>query len=421
VNRARTSSDAPQVRILRALQHVGFRRLYAATLLSQLGFWVSHMTNQDVARELSGASPEALGWLFFWMHLPQLALVALTGVAADRWNRRAILVLGYAVTAALIGLLAALVLNDALSLTGLYVIGFGLGLCNAWIGPTNMAAVANAVPARDLASAVSLGSLAMNLTRVVGPLVAAAILAVSTSGRAYLVVASALLLVTFLISRVELHPSQRDPEQESLIQRLRTGYAHARERQPALPILHTVGVMSIFGVSHVVLHPVFAERVLGNGSLFPLLGAASGAGAIVGALATGLRSKPLTLPRCGRHLLGFGLALMAFSQTTELSTAIATQVAAGYFYISTMTMMQTLVQQNIDDAKRGRVMSLFSLAWGGLITLGAPLMGQIAEHLLDTPATLLLGGAACAGFGLFRWLGGQRPRRYTADPTREVQ
>jgi predicted MFS family arabinose efflux permease len=406
-------------RIFRALRYRAFRRLYSALLLSQLGFWVSHISLQYVTERLSGSSPEALGLLLMLLHLPQLFLAPLTGVAADRWNRRAILVSGYAALAGLIGVLAVMVARDSARLELLYLVSLGIGLSNAWIGPANHAAVADTVPARDLPSAIALGSMAMNLTRVAGPLVAGAILLASGPATSFALFAVSLLAVIALLFRVRLRAIQRDAGEEGVLARLRTGLRHARERHPALPVLITVAVMSVFGVSHVALHAVFASTTLGDLDYFPYLGAASGVGAIAGALAIGLRSQPLTLASCGSHVAGFGAALVGFGLCRHVLPALLAQLVVGFFYFSAMTMMQTLVMQSIDDAKRGRVMSLFSVGWGGLITLGAPLMG-LAARRAGTPETILMGGAVCLAFGAYRWLGGgarsPAPAGYTAPP-----
>jgi MFS family permease len=418
------SSDPPAFlasrrgRVFRALRYQGFRRLYTALLLSQLGFWVSHISLQYVTERISGSRPDALGFLLMLLHLPQLLLAPFTGVAADRWNRRTILVSGYAVLAALIAVLAVLAARDSARLGLLYALSVGIGVTNAWIGPANQAAIADTVPARDLPSAIALGSMAMNLTRVVGPLVAGPILVASGPATSFGIFAAILVAVIGLLGRVKLRPVQRDPGEESLLARMRTGYEHARERHPALPVLITVAVMSVFGVSHIALHAVFASTTLGNVDYFPYLSAASGAGAIGGALAIGLRGKPLSLSTCGRHLTGFGAALVAFSLCRDVRLAVLAQLVVGFFYFSAMTMMQTLVMQSIDDAKRGRVMSLFSAGWGGLLSVGAPLMGVIAQHI-GTPQVILLGATVCLGFGLYRWAGGARApadARYTAAP-----
>jgi MFS family permease len=414
-----SSARPAGARIFRALRYPAFRRLYSALLLSQLGFWVSHVSLQLVTERLSGSDPRAMGLLFMLPHLPQLLLSPLTGVAADRVSRRAILMSGYAALAGLIGLLAVLVWRDLARLEWIYAISLGIGFANCWLGPANQAAVGDTVPARDLHSAIALGSMAMNLTRVVGPLVAAIVLSLSGPAVSFTVFASALLVVIALLSRVELHQVRRDPSDESVLGRLRTGFEHARERHPALPVLATVAVMSVFGVSHVALNAVFASKTLGDPGYLPWLGAASGAGAIGGALAIGVQRSPLTLASCGRHMAGFGAALIGFSLCRELGTALLAQLVVGYFYFSAMTLMQTLVMQSIDDAKRGRVMALFNVSWGGLITIGAPLLGLIAGRV-GTPAAFLMGGAICLGYGLYRALGGgsRSPQAagYTAAP-----
>jgi MFS family permease len=355
-------------------------------------------------------------------HLPQLLLSPFTGIAADRVSRRLILMSGYAALAVLIGLLALLVWRELARLEWIYAISLGIGFANCWIGPANQAVVGDTVPPHALHSAIALGSMAMNLTRVVGPLVAALILAVSGPATSFAVFASALVVVIALLSRVELHEIHRDPSDESVLGRLRTGFDHARERHPALPVLATVAVMSVFGVSHVALNAVFASKTLGDPAYLPWLGAASGAGAIGGALAIGLQRGPLTLSSCGWHMAAFGAALIAFSLCQSVGPALLAQLVVGFFYFSAMTLMQTLVMASIDDAKRGRVMALFNVSWGGLITIGAPLLGVIAGRV-GTPRALLMGGAVCFAYGLYRALGGgsvgPQAAGYTAAPPRE--
>ena len=177
--------------------------------------------------------------------------------------------------------------------------------------------------------------------------------------------------------------------------------------------------MSVFGVSHVALNAVFASKTLEDPAYLPWIGAASGAGAIGGALAIGLQRGPLTLSSCGWHMAAFGLALIAFSLCRNIGLALLAQLVVGFFYFSAMTLMQTLVMAIIDDAKRGRVIALFNVSWGGLITIGAPLLGLVAGRV-GTPNALLMGGAICLAFGSYRAFGGggvpPQTAGYTAAP-----
>jgi hypothetical protein len=182
-----------------------------------------------------------------------------------------------------------------------------------------------------------------------------------------------------------------------MLSRLRAGLRHTREKRPAVPALLTVSVLAVFGVSHVALLPTFAATILGRRELFAWLVAATGIGAMFGAIATGGEKRP-SLRRATLRLAGYGVALLVFSFSDRVSMAFAAQVAIGYFYFSVMTGLQTLLQQIVDESKRGRVMSLFHVAWAGLSPFGALAMGAIAGSA-GVPQTLAAAAVVCLGFG----------------------
>jgi MFS family permease len=157
--------------------------------------------------------------------------------------------------------------------------------------------------------------------------------------------------------------------------------------------------MSFFGVSHTVLIPAFAEDVLGSRDHFALLVAATGMGAMAGALSAGQSKKPPALSRGAVGLVAYGIVLAVFASTRSLAVALTAQVAVGYFYFSVMTGLQTLIQQIVDESKRGRVMSLFQVAWAGLVPFGSLAMGYLAGPL-GTPSTLLASASICSLFGV---------------------
>jgi len=190
-----------------------------------------------------------------------------------------------------------------------------------------------------------------------------------------------------------------DEDESGIFARMAGGFAHAREREPALAALITVAVLSFFGVSHVVLLPAFAQEVLGNKDLFVWMVATSGIGAMVGALGTGRSGRRLTLRRSLLESVGFGATLAVFGIAESIELALAMQLLIGYFYFSIMTNLQTLIQQVVDESKRGRVMSLFQVSWGGLVPFGSLSMGFLAGPL-GTSRTIALGAGVCILYGL---------------------
>ena len=401
-------------RAFRALAHEPFRLLFIAFLINQTGFWISHISLQALMVELTDNDPFHLGLLFAAIFGPAFFLAPLAGVVADRYDRKRIVLTCYAAVSTLMLLLAVLTAMHAIGPPMTLALSFLLGTAFCFAGPASFAVAANTVPPLDLPSAVSLQSAANNLTRVLGPALAAPLLAARRFEWSFCVFGVASLTAAFLIARIRMPVYKPQYGGGGIFARLRIGFEHARERRPALPALLTVAGLSIFGVSHMALLPVFAERVFGTREVFAWIVMASGVGAMLGALAAGY-AHHTSLRTCALQMLAYGLALAGFAFSTRLPIALAAQVAVGYFYFSVMTHLQTLVQQIVDEDKRGRVMSLFQVAWAGLIPFGGFALGAVADQIgvVDT----LAGTAACCFLiGTTVALGAERWSRPKALP-----
>lgn len=398
----------------RALSHRPFRLLFASFLINQTGFWISHISLQGLMVELSNNDTRQNGLLFFVLFLPAFLLAPVAGVAADHFDRKKIVLSCYSAVMVCCAVLATATATDWMTPNRLLGIAFALGLSFAFSGPASHAIAANAVSIRDLPSAVSLQSAANNLTRVMGPLLAAPLVASSRfewSFGIYLVAAATAAMLTAIM---RINRFEAEEEEGGIFARMSSGFAHARDRRPALPALFTVATLSFFGVSHTVLIPAFAADVLGSADYFAWLAAATGVGAMAGALRAGRVGREPSMWRAGRGMCAYGLALLAFSLNSHVVFALIAQMVVGYFYFSVMTSLQTLIQTIVDESKRGRVMSLFQVAWAGLVPFGSLAMGFLAEPL-GPPNTILIGAAVCAVFGfavaLFYWRGrdGEEP------------
>ena len=385
-------------RVFRALAHREYRLLFAAFLINQTGFWVSHLSIQGLMVKLSGNDPFQLGLVFFSLFLPTFLFAPLAGVAADRFDRKRIVVSCYAAIVMITATLAWITATGIVTTQLLLVIAAFMGTAFAFSGPANMAIAANSVPSQDLSSAVSLQSALNNLTRVVGPALAAPFVASGHYEYSFAIFVVAAFVAGSLIALMRLSPYEQDDEDFGIFDRVRSGLDHARDRYPAVPALVTVSVLSIFGVSHTALLSVYAELVLGDISTFAWIMMATGVGALIGALSSGARDA--SLRSTGGQVMLYGIMLGAFAVTTSVPAALALQVVIGFFYFSVMTSLQTVVQEVVDEAKRGRVMSLFQVAWAGLIPFGSLGMGAAAARF-GVQLTLLATASICAGYGLF--------------------
>jgi len=382
----------------RALVHREFALLFLAFLINQVGFWVSHISLQRLMVDLSDNDPAIVGLLFFALFIPAFALAPVAGVVADRFDRRSIVLLCYAALTGIAAALAWLTISGAIAVWSMLALAFLMGCCFSFSGPANAAITANSVPEADLPSAVALQSAANNLTRVGGPMLAAPLIAGGFLGLAFALFATTAAASGTLVSRIRLSPHVVERDELGIVGRMRNGLQHARERRPALPALLTVAALSLFGVSHMALLPVYAETVLGDITTFSYIVAAQGLGAMTAAILTGYRDTT-TLRAAGAQVAAYGAFLALFALTTHPLLAIAAQSVIGFFYFSVMTSLQTLIQQVVDDSRRGRVMSLFQVAWAGLIPFGGLAMGAFAAGH-GVVETLLIAAAVCAGYGL---------------------
>jgi MFS family permease len=381
-----------------ALRHRPFRLLFISFLINQTGFWISHISLQGLMVELSNNDTRQNGLLFFALFLPAFALAPLAGVAADRFDRKRIVLTCYVSVTSACGLLAWLTAADLMTPGRLLAIAGAMGVSFAFSGPSSMAIAANSVPAEDLPSAVSLQSAANNLTRVVGPLFAAPLVATGRFEISFALYLGAAATAAALTAAMRIEHYAPDAEDGGIFSRIASGLRHARERQPALPALISVGTLSFFGVSHAVLIPAYAAEVLGNKEHFAWLVAATGLGAMVGALWTGRAGSVPSLRRAAIGMMAYGAALGVFAMSTSLAIALIAQMVVGYYYFSVMTSLQTLIQQIVDESKRGRVMSLFQVSWAGLVPFGSLLLGFLAGPL-GTPHTLLIAALVCSLYG----------------------
>jgi MFS family permease len=381
-------------RAFRALIHRPYRLLFAAFLVNQTGFWISHISMQGLMVELSHNAPIWLGLLYFFLFIPAFALAPLAGIAADRFDRKRIMLTSYALVAALSAVLATLTALHWITPVGVLVLALGFGTCFAFAGPASFALAANVVPDIDMASAVSLQSAANNLTRVLGPVAATPLVANGHFEWAFAGFMVATLIAAVLIGRMRVTPYEAEPEDGGILARLAVGFVHARERRPALPALAMVATLSLFGASHSAILSVFAEHELGGARYFPWMVVATGAGAMLGALSIGYRSRAPSMQGAAALMLGYSVAMAAFSAARALPLALVSQFVIGWTYFAVMTSLQTLMQSIVHESKRGRVMSLFQVAWAGLVPWGGLAMGAAAGAIGAT-ATLATGAGIC--------------------------
>lgn len=375
-------ASSPRGRGVRALASPPFRLVWTTLFVGQLGFWISLISMQSLMAELTGSDPGWLGLLFFTNFIPMLVFTSFAGVLADRVDRKQILVASAGSVVVIMATLTTLQALDKVSPMMMLPFAFAIGTVFAFNAPANQAIVASTVPTTDLSSAISLVSVASNLSRVVGPTLAAPVIVLTNEAVAFALYGFA-SLVQAVILHARVHVPPYEPEPPSpLIERLRGGIVHARERPPMGAALALVGMSSLFAGAYLALLPVVADRDFGRGtSGFTTMAAVAGLGSMIGALFTGFREASPSLRGGAMLTASFGATLALFSLTTSWPVALLLLAMTGATYFAAMTTLNTLIQLLSDDNKRGRVMALFTVAWAGLVPIGGLWQGQIALRI----------------------------------------
>lgn len=380
----------------RALRHRDFRLLWIGLLVSLTGRWMQAVAQGWLVLRLSD-SPFQLGLVGFCQFLPVLLFALPAGVAADRLPRRVTLLWTQGLSMVFAIALAVLTGLDAIRVWHVAILAFATGAAGALDIPVRQSLLQDLVGRENLPNAIALNSLAFNSSRMIGPAIGGALLAITGEAAVFLVNGLSYLAVLAAIRGMRHRAPVRAAERVSWIAQVRAGIAHAAGDPRMRTLLALVFVTSVFGSPYTILLPVFARDVLSVGSsgLGWMMGA-GGLGAVLGALSVAGRGGRL---RAGRTVAGamflLGLGLIGFSVTRDFALALILLVVIGGAMIVQIATSNTMLQLLSPPELRGRIISLYMLAFLGAAPLGSLLAGTLARTL-GTPRAVMIGGAVCA-------------------------
>jgi MFS family permease len=385
-----------------ALAYREFRLIWFGLFLSNIGTWMQNFTLPAYIEHRTG-SATLVGLLVFMQLGPLLVLSIPAGVLADRFPRRAYLVVMQGVQMVFSVVLAVLVITDA-PLWTLFAASLIIGTGNALNAPAFQSSVPLLVHRSDLAGAVSLNSVMINASRVLGPALAALLaLFGATTAQLFLVNAATYLFLIGAILLVTI-PDVRGHHPEEGWRRLLTGINIARRRPVVSRALLTMCVFSVVCLVYVGLFPSVASRNFGmdvDDTSYRLLYATWGLGACLGALAVGT-----VLARVDRRrlvsdgFLVFAVSLGAFAIVRAPGPAFPVAFVLGFAYFMTATALITIFQENLADTERAATMPLWFMAFGGSVPIGNLIFGPVIDAI---GARWVLGVGAVAAVGLARW------------------
>jgi MFS family permease len=329
------------------------------------------------------------------------------GIAVDRWNRHRLLVVTQICSMLSSLTLAVLTLTGRISIPTLIVVSVAQGVVTAFDMPVRQAFVIALIEdKRDIGNAIALSSSMFNAARLVGPSIAGAIIAISNEGWCFLIDGISFLAVIVALLAMRVPRPERDAHRHDAgpLEQLREGWRYTAAAGPIRSMIALVGLVCLVGVPYTVLLPIYAGSILGGGPhTLGFLMTASGCGALLGALWLATQRGPEQLYRViPVAAMVFGAGLIGFAVSRLLWLSIAFMVVAGFGAMVQFASSNTMLQTVVEDAKRGRVLSFFLMAYFGTTPIGSLVAGALSARY-GAPVTLAVGGACCiAGAMWFR-------------------
>jgi predicted MFS family arabinose efflux permease len=393
-------------RVFKAFQYRDFRLMWIGACTSSVGTWMQTVAQSWLVYTISNDA-RFLGLDSFLGQIPIVLFSLLGGVIADRRSRRHILLTSQyiqmtcAFTLATLAFLGVVSTAHPKSVWYILCLSFTVGLAQSFGGPAYSALVPTLVPKDDLPNAIALNSIQFNLARVIGPTLGGLALAsvgagwcFSMNGVSFLAVITTLYMVS-----VRFVPSRTA---EPILESMKQGIRFIRQRPAMEPLIVLAFLMTMFGFPLLVFLPVFAKEVFKQGaSTFTLLMVCSGAGAVCGALMVAWLGRQ---KRQGRNMLIslclLGVLMIGFALSPFLPVACLMIFLAGAALMSVFSMVSSLVQTITDDAMRGRVMSVYNLAFRGGGPFGGLIVGALIP-ILTAPVAIAFAGAGMVLLGLY--------------------
>ncbi|OIN96194.1 MFS transporter [Candidatus Desantisbacteria bacterium CG1_02_38_46] len=382
--------------ILRALRYKNYRLFFSGQCISLIGTWMQLVAMSWLVYRLTN-SAFLLGVVGFAGQIPAFLLVPFAGVLIDRWNRHRILVITQILSMIQAFVLAFLTMTGIVTFGHIIFLAIFLGLVNAFDMPSRHSFVVDMVEKKeDLGNAIALNSSLVNGARLIGPPIAGVLIAAVGEGMCFLINAISFLAAIISLLSMKITPVEKETRRRNVLQELREGLTYAFSSIPIRYIILFLGLFSLVGMPYTILMPVFAKEILHGGPYtLGLLMGFSGGGALIGAIYLASRKSVRGLVRkipIAASIFGVGLVVFSLSRILWLSLAL--MLITGFGMMVQLASSNTVLQTIVDDEKRGRVMSLYVMAFIGMAPFGSLLAGGLAS-LIGAPNTLLICGGLC--------------------------
>ncbi|MDP9242398.1 MAG: MFS transporter [Actinomycetota bacterium] len=376
---------------VRSLRVRNYRLYFYGQIVSLIGTWMQSVGQAWLVLRITG-SGVALGVTMALQFLPVLLLGAWGGVIADCFDKRRVLVWTQSLSAVLALALGILTITGTVELWMVYVLALALGLVTVADNPSRQTFVMEMVGKDHVTNAVSLNSVTFTGARIVGPAIAAALIATGGLGLCFLINAASYIAVIaglLLMRKDELLPQPRAARARGQI---REGFRYAWSNPLLRRLLLLAAVIYTFSFNFSVIMPLLAERSFSGGAgTYGILLSVTGVGSLLGGLAMAGHSKA-SERLIVAAALATGLLEGLAAVVPQLWMEVVVLIPLGFVLMVLMAGANSALQLTSDGAFRGRVMALYAMVFLGSTPIGGPLAGWTAEHL-GPRAALGIGGA----------------------------
>ncbi len=377
----------------RALRHRNFRLFFGGQTISLIGTWMTRIATAWLVYRLTH-SALLLGTVSFAGQIPTFLVAPFAGVWIDRLDRRQVLVWTQTLAMVQSFALAGLTFSGLITIHWILFLSVMQGIVNAFDMPGRQSFMVQMVEDRaDLGNAIAINSSMVNVARLIGPSLAGILIAVSSEAWCFLIDGISYIAVIASLLMMHVHAPAIMRKATSTFHEMKEGWSYVSGFLPIRTILMLFAVVSLMGMPFVVLMPVFAATVLHGGphTLGFLMGA-MGVGALASALSLAARRNVRGLIRMIPVAAAvFGLGLIGFGLSSTFWLSMAMVLVAGAGMMQGMAASNTIIQTLVDEDKRGRVMSYYTMAFMGMAPFGSLLAGTMAHAIPSTPVWIVTG------------------------------
>ena len=385
---------------LRALRSPNFRRYYTGQAISMIGTWVQSVALMWLAYGLTD-STFFTGLVGFLQSIPHLVLAPLAGVLGDRINRRKLLIVVLSLLALQSTVLAVLAGMHLISPLQLASLALFAGICNAFETPTRQSIFVQLIDRReDLPNAIALNSMLMNGTRLIGPSIGGLLIVMFDESVCFALNAATYLAVLVALSRLRISARPARAPSHPLAD-LAEGWRYAMGMLPVRRMLFTLAAVSTSISPYATLMPAMAVQVFGQGAaLVGLFIGAVGLGAFLSAVSLARRPSVRGLGRLiPTAAVVAGLGMIGFGFSTDVYASVVLMMMAGFGMFMTGAACNTILQSIVEEEKRSRVMSYYTMFFIGVAPFGHYFAGWLAEHI-GVSMTFMVSGAVSLATGV---------------------